>query len=93
MANILLGGSELLRLIDEGKKFFGDTLIAEILCKKERAWLYDIAEWLSATPYLKSEVLAEVFVPVGTSSCDAFTMRVAARIGRINSLSKAEIDP
>jgi len=90
MDTIILRGVELLRLADETNKLFGASLIPE-LSKKERAWLGDISQWLNTKPYLKSEVLGDVFVPFGTSAYDSLRTRITTRIDRINSIPSDEI--
>jgi hypothetical protein len=92
METILLRGTDLLRFAEESKKHFGDTLMPEF-SKKEKAWLGEIAQWLNTKPYLKSEVLASVFVPWGASSYDAFTTRITTRISRITLIPNDEIGP
>lgn len=83
---LLLCGNELLCLADEGNRHLGEVFITEVLPRTEKAWIRDIGEWLKTRPYLKDEILGKVFIPIGTSSYDAFKLRVAARITKIRSI-------
>lgn len=92
LGNILLEDADLLSAADQGNSLFGKVWVTDVLLDRERTWLRRIAELLRRHPQLKSQILGDVFIPMGTSVLESFKMRIAARMTRINLLTHSPMD-